>query len=406
MPLKKTHFEKKKINNQNCCGFTLVEFLIYSTIVTFVVGGLVLTGINVLQGRARVKTVEEVNHNGKMAMEKIASHVRKAEDINHPEAGNEADYLSLAMFEEEDSPTVFNVEEGALMIKRGVKDAKPITAEAVKIESLKFTNVSYPDGGTVRVETTMEHDDITGRVEYGFKRSFYTTENLRGGQKEIECTGFTYDPIGSWYLEHSGTEVRDYHTHDNSSATVTKDIYCDNEGWNPGACVFWTHNATAPSGEICVSPNDDVYINALWDKEDQGEYEYGQYGDELSTLNVVGGTHSDETGDLIVGEYDTNVEGEDWLDENYDSATYTFSAMDACTAKGKDWKLPNIRELDSIRDQSKASDPYSELPGIQSAGYVSSTEESSFQGWAMWFEFGDVDLNAKNSSRRVRCVRR
>lgn len=186
MPLKKTHFEKKKINNQNCCGFTLVEFLIYSAILAFVVGGLVLTGINVLQGRARVKTVEEVNHNGKMAMEKIASHVRKAEDINHPEAGNEADYLSLAMFEEEDSPTVFNVEEGVLMIKRGVKDAKPITAEAVKIESLKFTNVSYPDGGTVRVETTMEHDDITGRAEYGFKRSFYTTENLRGGQKEIE----------------------------------------------------------------------------------------------------------------------------------------------------------------------------------------------------------------------------
>ena len=187
---------------------------------------------------------------------------------------------------------------------------------------------------------------------------------------------------------------------------LLKDIYCDNEGWNPGACVFWTHNATAPSGEICVSPNDDVYINDLWEKEDAaddvhwasldgGKQDHDIEGDE------IGGTH--ESG-LIVGDNNIDVGGNNWLARNHGEDVIDYPAMQACIDKGEGWRLPNIRELDSIRDQSDS--PHSKLPPGLSYNYWASTVASSSDAMFLWFGDGDVYDTHKGSSERIRCIRR
>ena len=162
-------------------GFTLIEFLLYSVIVAFVVGSLVLSGINILQGRAQVGALEEVNHNGKLAMEKITASIREAESINHPSLGSGAEYLSLKMPIEIDNPTIFEVDVNkALTIKRGVEVPVPITSERVNVSSLTFTNVSYSaTGGAVRIRMEIKYSNPTGRDVYEIERTFYTTENIR-----------------------------------------------------------------------------------------------------------------------------------------------------------------------------------------------------------------------------------
>jgi hypothetical protein len=80
--------------------------------------------------------------------------------------------------------------------------------------------------------------------------------------------------------------------------------------------------------------------------------------------------------------------------------------MDICTAKGEGWYLPNIRELDSIRDQSNTSDPYTDLPNMSSDRYWSSTEGSADYAYYLYFGGGDVTTRSKSLASDVRCVRR
>ena len=80
--------------------------------------------------------------------------------------------------------------------------------------------------------------------------------------------------------------------------------------------------------------------------------------------------------------------------------------MDACKALGLGWRLPNILELDSIRDQAKGSAPYSRLPNVGSNYYWSSTEASSTYAWPLYFNNGNAFYGAnKSSANYVRCVR-
>jgi len=79
--------------------------------------------------------------------------------------------------------------------------------------------------------------------------------------------------------------------------------------------------------------------------------------------------------------------------------------MDECKALGSGWRLPNILELDSIRDQAKGSAPYTYLPNIVSSGYWSSTECSSTGACALFFSTGSVRTTSKTYSGYVRCVR-
>ncbi len=161
-------------------GFTMIEFLIYIVIVTFMLGALVLSGVNIMGTRARVTIAEEVNHNGKMALNMIANNVRRAESIINPTSGIDS-ILSLEVSLPDFNPTVFEVsEDGVLTIKRGNSATSTITAGTVNVSNFSVENVSRLDTpGTVKVELTIEHPDSLGRIEYSLERVFYTSENVR-----------------------------------------------------------------------------------------------------------------------------------------------------------------------------------------------------------------------------------
>jgi hypothetical protein len=189
-----------------------------------------------------------------------------------------------------------------------------------------------------------------------------TKVDLAAGQIKIaQC----YSPNTAWTLVYNDTVVRDI-TSLLSSATVTKDIYCDNDN-----CILWTYNAAAPT-TVCIATNGDVYGSILWEKTDSSTNQ--TWADSNFSINTVvgnvGGTHASG---LKVGSGSTDVNSKNWLERFYTSAAGMFNSMDTCKAKGLGWRLPNILELDSIRDQAKGSSPYTRLPGIASLYYWSSS---------------------------------
>jgi uncharacterized protein (TIGR02145 family) len=173
--------KKEKIYFNLTSGFTLVEFLIYSVIVMFIMGSLVLVGINVIKGRAKVMVAEEISHNGRMALEKIALAIREAEAVNAPLIGEFGETLSLQMFLDEENPTIFEVNESEMLtMKKGSEEATIITSDKIKIKSIKFTNVSYPNAnGSIKIEITAGYNNPSEREEYDLEKTFFTTENIR-----------------------------------------------------------------------------------------------------------------------------------------------------------------------------------------------------------------------------------
>ncbi len=175
-------------------GFTLIEFLIYSVIVAFMTGTLILAGVNIMQGRSKVEAIEEVNHNGRMITEVVTHYIRQAENINYPSEGIAADYLSLEMPIAEESPIRFYVEDSVLLFERGSAEASPLTSERVRVSSIQFTNTSYPESAkTVKMVATIEYNNLSGKSEYDFAKNFYVTENIKelAGIEE-ETTSTTY----------------------------------------------------------------------------------------------------------------------------------------------------------------------------------------------------------------------
>ena len=170
----------KTINSKKNSGFTLIEFLIYSVIVSFIIGALTLAAINIMGSRTKVSVTEEVSHNGKMVLGIISLHVRNADSFTVSLAEDE---LSLQMPLEE---VIFSRGESSdpgryeLLIQRGSSSPFPITTETVNVKDLSFIDASYEESpGTVKMEVTIEYYTPSGRKEYEFERIFKTTENLR-----------------------------------------------------------------------------------------------------------------------------------------------------------------------------------------------------------------------------------
>ncbi len=158
--------------HSSAVGFTLIEFLIYSGIVVFVVLALTLAGTNVLHGRARVITMEDINRNASLSLEKITYLVRNSEGVNSAIG----DTLSLEMSSPAQDPTEIFLDEGAIMISRGGEHVGRLTTDSIVVSGLQFEEFLED---SVRAEVTFNFHNPLGRTEYERSREFVVTENVR-----------------------------------------------------------------------------------------------------------------------------------------------------------------------------------------------------------------------------------
>lgn len=240
----------------------------------------------------------------------------------------------------------------------------------------------------VRAATQSVSDTFSDETKLG---TGTTKVNLGSGQITLATC---YSPNPSW-SKIADTTVRDI-SNLTSSVTIAKDIYCDNDN-----CLLWTDGAAAPT-TVCVATNSDVYGNILWSKADSSTGSTWSDSNFSILMGDIGGTHASS---LTVGSGATNVGSKNWLERFYTNTAGMFNAMDFCKTKGLGWRLPNILELDSIRDQAKGSSPYTRLPNIVGNGYWSSSEGNSAGAYYLYFNDGGVNGDNKSGGGYVRCVR-
>ncbi len=172
-------FLLKKNNNRNG-AFTLIEFLIYFSILailTLVIGSLLF---QILSNRTKLATMQEINQNARMAMDQIATYVHNAQSINNPTPGQSASSLSLAFTDVNKNPTLFNVSSGVLYITEGTANSIAIGTNETIITNISFTNVSYPDTpGAIRITLSIDSASSNTQQEYNHSETFYTTATIR-----------------------------------------------------------------------------------------------------------------------------------------------------------------------------------------------------------------------------------
>lgn len=162
-------------------AFTLVELVIYLSIVAVL---LIVAGSftwSIIKSDVKTGSHREIQQNGRLAMEKITRSIKAASEINSPNIGESGDFLSLAMSNEDLNPTVIELSDNEILLTQGVNGPYALTSDQVLVANLQFTNLSYEDTpGTVRVEMTLDYNNLGLQTEYQASIDLTNTVSLTG----------------------------------------------------------------------------------------------------------------------------------------------------------------------------------------------------------------------------------
>lgn len=140
---KMTNAKSQKLNWKKEKGFTLIELILYVALSALFMSAAVAFAWDIIYGRVRSYTEQEVNQNMRLAAKRIAYEIRNASAITA--AGSS---LTLAMSDSSRNPTVIDLSGGRVRIGYGSSGSCPTTApcfltdDLVTASGLSFTNFS------------------------------------------------------------------------------------------------------------------------------------------------------------------------------------------------------------------------------------------------------------------------
>ncbi len=131
-------------NNQ---GFTLIETLIYSAIVTGFLTFALTISYQIINSSDRSTDLVELNENQQFVTEKIGWALSNISAINTPSSGNSASSLSVNRLNYGGNPIVISLSGGTVMFSTSSLSAVPLTNSHVTVSNLTFRNFNF-DGKT------------------------------------------------------------------------------------------------------------------------------------------------------------------------------------------------------------------------------------------------------------------
>ncbi|HUW71742.1 MAG TPA: hypothetical protein VMV66_00905 [Candidatus Humimicrobiaceae bacterium] len=155
-------------------GFSIIEFLIYITILVIAIAAMGLVLSNIFRVGARTDVVQEVSHNGRFAMQRIGQTINEGSGIDIRDGGRELEIsfkdrgpILFYIFEENDRKELIIQEEG--------QDIE-LTTNRVNIDSIFFKKVS---DNSVRIEVKISFYNPQNLPEYEFNNFFTGSFTLK-----------------------------------------------------------------------------------------------------------------------------------------------------------------------------------------------------------------------------------
>lgn len=166
--------------SQQRVGFTLIELLLYVGTISIILSSISLFFLLLIESRVKNQTIAEVEQQGLQVMEMATQIARNAQNINAPSQGVNAPSLSLNIITAGNDPTVFDLLGGVIRITEGTGAPVALTNARVIASGLTFQNLSYAGTpGTIRIQFTLTHTNLSGKNEYAFTKTFIGSATLR-----------------------------------------------------------------------------------------------------------------------------------------------------------------------------------------------------------------------------------
>lgn len=165
---------------QRSQGFTLIELIIYLSLVSVFISGAVLFAWDIIYGRVKSQTQQEVNQNLRLASKRITYQIRNASEINFLGGS----ILSLAAIDSFRDPTIFDLSAGRLRIGFGSSGPCPVaspcnlTSNEVTVSNLVFTDLSS-GSNSKNIQFTITIASTADRSEWQKSQTYTTSVELR-----------------------------------------------------------------------------------------------------------------------------------------------------------------------------------------------------------------------------------
>ena len=178
--------KKNKLKNKR--GITLVELLLYVSLVSIVVLSISSFFILILQDNAKSQIITNVNDQGKFAINIINRAIREASDVINPTVGIPSNSLVLRMDDLSKDPTVFSVDNnGILSITEGISNSVSLTNSRVIFSGIKVGQIinsifsTTPDGGNKNIsfDFNLKTNNTNTSFEYNYSKNFTGGMTLR-----------------------------------------------------------------------------------------------------------------------------------------------------------------------------------------------------------------------------------
>lgn len=166
--------------NNSAAGFTLLETILYTAIVSVVVFSIAMVLTMFLQVKEKNTTLSDVKEEGVWLMQRIVSIIENAENIQSPIVGTGGASLTLDVYDTLADPSILQLTNGVLTLREGTGVAISLNSPRVVVSNLTFMNVSRPDTpGIVKFQFTMTHSGDVNNFVYGTTENFYGSASLR-----------------------------------------------------------------------------------------------------------------------------------------------------------------------------------------------------------------------------------
>lgn len=162
-------------------GYTLIELIVYIAVVSVVLVIAVVLSIDLLRGRAKSTSLEVVNQNGRLVLERLTTVIRNADLVNAGSSvfGTSPGRLSLQMPDVSVNPTVFDVSGTTLRVSEGTGIPQSLTSPDVEVTSLIFTHLNQTGSEGIRISLGLKRVNPQGVQEFNVQQNYVASAIVR-----------------------------------------------------------------------------------------------------------------------------------------------------------------------------------------------------------------------------------
>lgn len=171
-----------KQDNRPNLGFSLIEIMVYVSILSFVILSVISLFLWSNRTQAKARAITEVVSSSNRAIDIITGEITKSSGIYYPTSTTTQITLST-LHQPPDGETETYTDiylcGTQVCLKKESQDPVAITSDAVYVNELRFLQISASTSPSVRITLSLDYADFRSRPDYRTTYSITTTASLR-----------------------------------------------------------------------------------------------------------------------------------------------------------------------------------------------------------------------------------